>query len=58
MTDEQIIKAFECCKKIEQAINSGDITTAQKIARTEINYDLSDAAAAYMSIITSEMAEY
>lgn len=55
---EKATEVIEHCKAIEKAINEGDVAGAQKIARTEINYDLSDAAAAYMSIINSEIAEY
>ena len=51
-------EVLECCERIEKAINNGDYAYAQKIARSEVNYDLNRAADAYLSIINAEIAEY
>ena len=55
---EKASEVLDCCNRIEKAINDGDIATAQKIARTEVSYELSELSAGYISIINAEIAEY
>ncbi len=55
---EKASEVLDCCNRIEQAIKNGDIAEAQKIARMEVNYELSETSSGYLSIINSEIAEY
>ena len=55
---EKASEVIDCCNRIETAINGGDISAAQKTARTEVSYELSELSAGYLSIINAEIAEY
>ncbi len=46
------------CDKAIEAIESGDIKTAQRLTRTEFSYELSDNAALLISAIQTEVGEY
>ncbi len=51
-------KIIESCNRVEECVVRGDYAAAQKIARGEFTYDLSDNASDFLSIINTEMSEY
>ncbi|MBQ6902714.1 MAG: hypothetical protein IJN71_06900 [Oscillospiraceae bacterium] len=55
---ESAEKILESCKKAEECVKTGDYEGAQKIARTDFSYDLSDDASRFLATINAEIAEY
>lgn len=51
-------KAIDACNRAEECVNRGDYEGAQKIARGEFTYALSDNSSAFLSIINTEISEY
>lgn len=57
ITDEAE-KIITACDRAEDCVARGDYAGAQKIARGEFTYDLSDNASAFLSMINAEISEY
>ncbi len=51
-------KVVDACNRAEECVNRGDYEGAQKIARGEFTYALSDNASSFLSIINTEISEY
>ncbi len=49
---------IDCCDRIEAAIFSENYSEAQSIARSEINYALSEKAERFVAMINAELGEY
>lgn len=51
-------KVLACCDRIEEKIKSGDYEEAQRMARTEVSYELAEKAEDFVAIINAEIGEY
>ena len=59
---QEVVVAAEtvigCCDRIEAAIFSENYAEAQSIARSEVNYELSEKAERFVATINAELGEY
>ena len=55
---EDAKKVEDACFRAEKCVQDGDYEGAQKIARTEFLYDLSEHASKFIATINAEISEY
>ncbi len=51
-------EVIDACLRAEEAVKSGKYEEAQRIARMELSYDLSDKCAKFIETINAEISEY
>ena len=55
---EEAQAVIDACLRAEEAVNSGNYEEAQKIARMEFSYTLSDKCSKFIETINAEISEY
>lgn len=55
---EKAQAVIDACLRAEEAVRSGNYEEAQRIARTDFSYDLSDSCSKFIDTIDAEISEY
>ncbi len=55
---EEAQSVIDACLRAEEAVRNGNYEEAQRIARTDFSYDLSDSCSKFIDTINAEISEY